>query len=179
MSSFCVEYDVVESEERLELSFCFVVDGHVVGREDVREDLSLTLARLETLLRHRDDRRDNRWMVMPLGRLFQTLEVGTFVYADAGVDAGCDWKTFIRFVAVPRESAAFAGYSAFLVESADQARYVWRAPGEQQPREAWLAPGQVDTALARFRAELRARLDMRLNSPKSGTRPRQRLRDVG
>lgn len=152
------------------VGFAFRVDSQVLGDEDIDVNVRSVIDALTPILRHETDRRDVALMALPLEPLFRRLEVGVFVYADPGIDAGSDWKRFVRFVALPRECATFRGWSAYLVEDDEQARLVWRDPSGKLG-EARLVLGELESALRAFRAELEASLEKAYSvMPRSGER---------
>lgn len=142
----------------------------MLGDENVDVNVRSVIDALTPILRHETDRRDVALMALPLEPLFRRLEVGLFVYADPGIDAGSDWKRFVRFVALPRDCATFYGWSAFLIEDDEQARLVWREPSGKLG-EARLVLGELESALRAFRAELEAGLEKAYSvMPRSGER---------
>ena len=171
--TFFVDYELILSEGTVpRVGFAFRVGEQVLGDENVEVDARLALDCLRPILRHEADRRDDALARLPLHQLLPRLELGVLVYSDPGVDAGSDWKRFLRFVALPRECSPFAGYSGFLVEDLERARLVWRDP-HAQLREAWLELGGLEAALRAFCAELQSVVEARPSLvPKSGGRLR-------
>jgi hypothetical protein len=170
--TFFVDYELILSDPRTpRVGFAFRVGEHVLGDQDVEVDARAALDCLQTLLRHEADRRDDALARLPLEQLLPRLEIGVLVYSDPGVDAGSDWKRFLRFVALPRDGYGFTGWSGFLVENLERARLVWRDPARAQPCEAWLERGELEAALRAFCAELRSCIDARHSLvPQSGER---------
>jgi len=181
LSAFSVEHEIAEIDgENLKVSFWFVVGASRLGFPGIYEDVTASAGRIEALLRHRDHRAAAELMPLPLDELFRRIEVGTFVYADPGLEAGRDWGRFERFVVTPRDASSFDGWTAFLVESEDNARLIWREPSTRRLHEARLTRGELDQALLRFHQGLRQLIESaRHHAPKSGARAKGRLRDVG
>ena len=181
MSAFSVEHEIAEIDgDNLKISFWFVVGPSRLGFPGIYEDLTASAGRIEALLRHSDQRAAAEMMSVPLDELFRRIEVGTFVYADPGLEAGCDWDRFERFVVTPRDASSFDGWTAFLVESEDAGRLIWREPSTRRLHEVRLARGELDRALRRFHDELRQLIGAaRHFAPKSGARAKGRLRNVG
>jgi hypothetical protein len=170
--TFFVDYElIVNDTDSPRVGFAFRVGDQVLGDENVEMEARFALDCLRPILRHEADRRDDALARLPLAQLLPRLELGVLVYSDPGIDAGSDWKRFLRFVALPRECSTFAGFSGFLVEDLERARLVWRDPRHAQPREAWLERGELEAALRAFRAELQSVVEARHSlAPKSGER---------
>jgi hypothetical protein len=170
--TFFVDYELILNDtDRPRVGFAFRVGDHVLGDENVEMDARFALDCLRPILRHEADRRDDALARLPLAQLLQRLELGVLIYSDPGMDAGSDWKRFLRFVALPRECSTFAGFSGFLVEDLERARLVWRDARHAQPREAWLERGELEAALRAFRADLQSVVEARHSlAPKSGER---------
>jgi hypothetical protein len=170
--TFFVDYELISSDRGTPcVGFAFRVGEHVLGDENVEVDVRVALDAFRPILRHEADRRDDSLARLPLDQLLPRLEVGVFVYADTGVDAGSDWKRFLRFVALPRECSTFSGWSAFLVEDGERAWLAWRDPLKACLREAWLELGELESALRAFCSELESSLDGGHSLvPKSGER---------
>jgi hypothetical protein len=170
--TFFVDYELIRSDVGSSPRVCFTfrVGEHVIGDDSVEVDARAVIAALRPILRHDSDRRDDPLAALPLAELLPRLEVGVIVYADPGMDAGSDWKRFVRFVALPRECATFKNWSGFLVEDGAHARLVWREP-DRALREARLSPGELELALRAFAAELESAGDARHSlAPRSGER---------
>ena len=76
----------------------------------------------------------------------------------------------MRFVALP-QCSSLHGWSAYLLEDGDRARFVWRDPTRGELGEAWLTLGEMDSALRAFHAELDASLEKPHSVvPRSGER---------
>ena len=172
--TFFVDYELILNDtDRPRVGFAFRVGGQVLGDENVEMDARFALDCLRPILRHEADRRDDVLARLPLAQLLPQLELGVLIYSDPGIDAGSDWKRFLRFVALPRECSTFAGFAGFLVEDLERARLVWRDPRHAQPREAWLERGELEAALRAFCAELQSAVEARHSlAPKSGERLR-------
>jgi hypothetical protein len=170
--AFFVDYELCPSDTGApRVSFAFRIGEHVLGDQDVELDARTMLGCVHSLLRHEGDRRDEALARTPLADLVPRLEVGVLLYSDPGMDAGRDWKRFLRFVALPPECATFFGWSVFLVEDSQRARLVWRDPRRSELGEAWLEHGELEAALRSFCAELALRIEGRQSlAPKSGER---------
>ncbi len=157
----------------------FQVGDVVLGDPTALDDSLGLLHGVDALLRHQGQRRDDRLFSLPLERLQRHLEVGLIVYADSGLEAGRDWQRYLRFVAAPREAAAFEGWSVFVVENGQLGRLLWKRPGDPTVAQAFIEAGELDAVLRRFRSELTSSLSTRRPPPKSGERLRASRRDVG
>lgn len=173
--TFFVDYALGSSESgRPQVSFAFRAGQRLLGDGTLEVDLRSVLDALAPILRHEGDRRDVALGALPLESLFRRLEIGVLVYADPGVEAGSDWKRFVRFVALPRQCSTFHGWSAYLVEGDDHARLLWRDPHRGELFEARLALGEMEAALRAFCVELEASLDKPHSvMPRSGERLRE------
>jgi hypothetical protein len=180
-ASLSIEHELCEVEgERPRVRCVLTVGECVLGDPETLNDVTGIAAAMDVLLRHEGNRVSDELFAMPLERLFRHMEIGVFVYADAGLDGGSDWQRYLRFVALPREVAAFQGWSAFLIENGQLGRLVWRAPGQPTLQQAFLERGVLDVALKRFQDELEDALAARRSViPTSGERVKAKLRDVG
>lgn len=184
-ASLSIEHDLCEVEgERPRVRCVFAIGDGVLGEPEALNDVTGIAAAVDVLLRHEGNRVSDELFAMPLERLFRHLEIGVFVYADPGLDGGSDWQRYLRFVALPREVAAFRGWSAFLIENGQLGRLVWREPGRAALQQAFVELGALDAALKRFQDELEDALAVRRSVipssiPASGERTKARLRNVG
>lgn len=152
----------------------------MLGDADALSEGPAMLGSLDVLLRHEGNRRNDALFALPLERLFRTLEIGVFVYADPGLDGGSDWHRYLRHLAVPREVATFSGWTAFIVENGQLGRLVWREPAHVELHQAFIEAGALDSALRAFSEDLSSSLANRRSViPVSGERVKSKLRDVG
>jgi hypothetical protein len=172
--TFFVDYELGSGESGApHVGFAFRAGERVLGDSAVEVEVRAVLDALMPILRHDGDRRDDALFALPLEALLPRLEVGVFVYSDPGIDAGSDWKRFVRFVVLPRQCNTFHGWSAYLVENELEARLVWRDPWRGQLGEARLALGEMEAALRAFCVELEASLEKPHSvMPRSGERLR-------
>jgi hypothetical protein len=176
-----IEHELDEVEgERPRVRCAFSVGEVLLGDADALSEAAALLGGVDVLLRHEGNRRSDELFAMPLERLFRHLEVGVFVYSDPGLDGGSDWQRYLRFLAVPREVAAFYGWTVFIVENGQLGRLVWRKPGHGELSQAFIEAGALDSALRAFSEELSSNLANRRSViPVSGERVKSKLRDVG
>ncbi|HVY30170.1 MAG TPA: hypothetical protein VHB79_26615 [Polyangiaceae bacterium] len=173
------ELEDVEGE-RPRVRCVFSVDDVVLGNVEALSEAVSLLGGVDVLLRHEGNRRSDELFAMPLERLFRHLEIGLFVYSDPGLDGGSDWQRYLRFLAVPREVAAFNGWTVFIVENGQLGRLVWRRPGHSELAQAFIEAGALDDALRAFSEELAANLASPTSViPLSGERVKSKIRDVG
>jgi hypothetical protein len=181
VSEFQVDFEWLEPAGAApELRYWYCVSEQILGAREASCTVETAASGVQALLRHEGARRDAALMKRPVQALYDELSVGLMVDFDAAFEPAKDWQRYLRFRAMPAD-AGFSGWSAFVVEDDEHARFIWRAPGRgAKPSEVYLSLGAFDAALRAFQAELESHLRQRRSvPPASGARLRGPAREVG
>lgn len=182
MSEFRIELEPHEPSAELDVArYWYWLSGTILGEPEAACSLELAAAATEGLLRWEGTRRDSVLASKSIDALYTELYLGLIVDFDAGVELGKYWRRYARFQALPTGTSSFDGWSAFLVESDELARFIWRSPGRTASVcEAHLPLGAFEVALRAFQRALDDRLRGRCSvAPASGMRVNGRARGTG